>query len=269
MMENELCLDKLTLEQIENKYLEAKIEEKSKIISYLENSLKKGEKKLAEKYLKIYNKEIAEINRLEKMWSYEKELQKNKNIYIGGIDEVGRGPLAGPVVAACVILPPKLFIPGLNDSKKLSISIREKLNKTIKNEAIAWSLGIIENDEIDAVNILQATIKAMQESLEKISPQPDHLLIDALKINTSIPQKSIIHGDSLSASIAAASILAKTFRDGLMKEYDNIYPQYGFSENKGYGTAKHIKALIEHGPCPIHRRSFIKGLLRGTRFELR
>lgn len=180
---------------------------------------------------------------------------------VGGIDEAGRGPLAGPVVAACVILPPHCFIPGLDDSKKLTERKREKLELQIKQEAVAWAVGLVNHKEIDRVNIYQATKIAMAKAVRSLKIRPDYLLIDAMKIDTDIPQEGIIHGDSLCAAIAAASIIAKTYRDRLMVLLDNFYPAYGFKDNKGYGTARHMEALHLLGPSPVHRRSFLKKIL--------
>lgn len=177
---------------------------------------------------------------------------------VAGVDEVGRGCLAGAVVAAACILDLSKSLPeGLDDSKKLTAKRREELEETIKKEAIAYSISQVEADEIDQINILRATKKAMRQAIEKLSPQPDFVLIDALTIeDLKIPQKGIIGGDAISASIAAASILAKVYRDRLMKRMDEIYPVYGFAKNVGYATKKHLEALRIHGPCPIHRKSF-------------
>lgn len=193
----------------------------------------------------------------------QKEVYLNEHGYscVGGVDEVGRGPLAGPVVAACVILPPNCFIPGLDDSKKLTARKREKLEQQIKQEAVAWSVGLVNHKEIDRVNIYQATKMAMAKAVRSLKIQPDYLLIDAMKIEADLPQESIIHGDSLCAAIAAASIIAKTYRDRLMIMLDDFYPNYGFKDNKGYGTARHLEALRLFGPSPVHRRSFIQKIL--------
>ena len=182
--------------------------------------------------------------------------------FIAGVDEVGRGPLAGPVVAAAVILPANAPLPeGLNDSKKLTPARRVKLTEIIKANAIAYAFGQIEADEIDRINILEATKKAMLLAVAALAPPADFLLIDALQLkDATLPQQAIIRGDATVASIAAASIIAKTYRDDLMTQYHTIYPQYGFDKHAGYGTAFHLAALREHGPCVIHRRSF-RGVL--------
>ena len=174
------------------------------------------------------------------------------------MDEVGRGPLAGPVVAAAVILPSDYEITGLNDSKKLSEKRREAMDEIIRREAVSFGIGLISQDRIDEINILQATYEAMRLALEQLSPAPDMILADAVTIpGIETRQLPIIKGDAKSASIAAASIIAKVYRDHLMIEYDSLYPEYGFARNKGYGTKEHINALKEFGPTPLHRKSFI------------
>ena len=177
---------------------------------------------------------------------------------VAGVDEVGRGCLAGPVVAAaCVLDPDKPLPKGLNDSKKLSRSRREEIAAELKEHCLAYSIGQIEADEIDRINILEATKKAMLIAIAELARPADFLLIDALFLKQSpLPQRAIIKGDSISASIAAASILAKTFRDALMTEYDAVYPKYGYASHFGYGTPVHLDALKKHGPCALHRRSF-------------
>ena len=184
---------------------------------------------------------------------------------IAGLDEVGRGCIAGPVVAAACILDPSKPLPeGLNDSKKVTESNRDEIAAQLKEICIAYAIGQIEAEEIDRINILEATKQAMLNAIATLSPSPDFLLIDALYLKrTPLPQRSIIKGDSISASIAAASILAKTYRDDLMKAYDAEFPQYGFAAHKGYGCASHYDAIREHGPCPLHRMSF-KGVVEPT-----
>lgn len=180
------------------------------------------------------------------------------NLIIAGIDEAGRGPLAGPVYAAAVILNPNDPISGLDDSKKLSAKKREKLFSEIKAKALAYAIARAEHSEIDTLNILQATLVAMQRAILALKITPEHILVDGLHVPPGInmPQEGIIDGDQLVPAISAASILAKVSRDEVMLEYDKIYPEYGFALHKGYGTKVHLKALIEHGPCPIHRLSF-------------
>ncbi|HEX9959569.1 MAG TPA: ribonuclease HII [Pyrinomonadaceae bacterium] len=178
--------------------------------------------------------------------------------FIAGVDEVGRGCLAGAVVAAAVILDLSKPLPGgLNDSKKIAAKKREKLDAEIRQNAVAYAIAQIEADEIDRINILQATKKAMRLAIESLNPKADFLLIDAVELkDVKLPQKAIIHGDAISASIAAASIIAKTYRDNLMREMDKIYPAYGFAGHVGYGTKAHFEALKTHGACPLHRLSF-------------
>lgn len=202
----------------------------------------------------------AEIKRTELM----KEFDREYKIYgtICGIDEAGRGPLCGPVVAAAVILPDEYNILYINDSKKLSETKREEVYKEIDKYAVAYGVGIVSPERIDEINILQATYEAMRTAIHKLSVKPDILLNDAVTIPmVDIKQVPIIKGDAKSQSIAAASIAAKVTRDHLMEEYDKLYPEYGFAKHKGYGTAAHIKAIKEYGPCPIHRRTFIKNFI--------
>jgi len=175
---------------------------------------------------------------------------------VAGIDEAGRGPLAGPVVAAAVILPGESGIPRLTDSKKLTPALREELFPLIQEKALAWGIGISDAGLIDRINILEATRRAMEAAVAALQPSPDYLLIDALSIDDPRPQKGIIKGDLLSHSIAAASVIAKVTRDRLMAEFHQRYPEYNFQRHKGYGTREHRRILQERGPCPIHRRTF-------------
>ena len=201
-----------------------------------------------------------ELERLTNLKEIEKDLHQKGINYIAGIDEAGRGPLAGPVVVASVIMPEDSMIEGVNDSKKVSEKKREKLYDLIIEEAISYSVAIIGQDEIDNINILNATKKGLTTCVKELDIKPDLIIVDALnKIDTQgIPYQSIIKGDAKCYSIAAASILAKVTRDRIMREWDKVYPQYGFAAHKGYGTAKHIEAIKEYGLCPIHRRSFTK-----------
>ena len=206
-----------------------------------------------------------ELERLTKLKEIEEHIHnEEKYKYVCGIDEAGRGPLAGPVVVASVIMPQESMIQGVNDSKKVSEKKREILFDKIKEEAISYGIGIVWQDEIDEINILEATKKALTESLKELKVKPDVILVDALtKINTlGIEYRSLIKGDAKVYSIAAASILAKVTRDRIMREMDEIYPQYGFSKHKGYGTAYHMQAIREYGLCPIHRRSFTKNIIK-------
>ena len=194
---------------------------------------------------------------------FEEQARSEGFHFIAGVDEVGRGCLAGPVIAAACILDPSKKLPeGLNDSKKVVPEKRREIAEELKENALAYAIGQIEAEEIDEINILEATKKAMVIAIKDLEPSADYLLIDALQLKQiSLPQKAIIKGDSISASIAAASILAKTFRDDLMHEYDNEHPNYGFAEHVGYGTAAHLDALRQFGPCLLHRRSF-RGVLQ-------
>ena len=193
------------------------------------------------------------------LWAYEREAFADGVKLVCGVDEAGRGPLAGPVCAAAVILPPELVIPGLNDSKKLTDKKRRELYDVITAEAVSYGIAFASEKEIDEINILQATFLAMARAMEKLTPQPELALIDGNRAKDfGLPVRTIVKGDSLSASIAAASILAKVTRDRLMEQYDEAYPQYGFAIHKGYGTKRHYEALREFGPSPIHRMTFLK-----------
>lgn len=193
------------------------------------------------------------------MWQIEQECYSQGFQVLCGVDEAGRGPLAGPVCAAAVILPANLEIPGLNDSKKLTDKRRRELFPIIKEQAIAYGIGLASHEEIDRINILQATYLAMERAIAQLSVKPDMALIDGNRAKDfGIPVRTVIKGDSLSASIAAASILAKVTRDDLMLEAAQDYPQYQFEVHKGYGTKAHYAALSEHGPSPIHRMTFLK-----------
>ena len=219
-----------------------------------------GVQKLVTTAEKRRQKYLDELARTENLKKYEKEY--DNYLYICGIDEVGRGPLAGPVVAGAVILPKDCDILYINDSKKLSAAKREELYDEIMEKAVSVGLGLVSPERIDEINILQATYEAMREAISKLNPQPDLLLNDAVTIpGVSMKQVPIIKGDAKSISIGAASIIAKVTRDRLMEEYDHMFPEYGFASNKGYGSAEHIKAIKEFGPTPIHRKSFIKNFV--------
>ncbi len=197
------------------------------------------------------------------MWSYERDARKTGYKFIAGIDEAGRGPLAGPVISAAVILPFNFPDPGITDSKKLSIKKREQFFPIIMENAISVSTGRADHDEIDRINILAASLKSMERAVDGLSLIPDYLLIDGkFTINSYIPQKAIIKGDSRSISIAAASIIAKVTRDAIMQKIHLDYPEYGFDRHKGYPTQAHRDALGKFGPCPYHRKSF-KGVKKG------
>lgn len=195
------------------------------------------------------------------MWQIEDACTAQGYKMICGVDEAGRGPLAGPVCAAAVILPSNLPFEGLNDSKKLSDKKRRELFPLIKQHAVAYSVVFIDEEEIDRINILQATLQGMHRAVDQLSQKPDYVLVDGNKLPAlDVEAQAVVHGDSLSASIAAASILAKVTRDDYMLKMDVEYPAYGFAIHKGYGTKAHYEALREFGPCPIHRMSFLKKL---------
>ncbi|BDD40888.1 ribonuclease HII [Streptococcus ruminantium] len=238
---------------------------KSPIWSDLALDERAGVQAAIKKRQKELKKEAAEDARLEAMLCYEKVLYENGVEWIAGIDEVGRGPLAGPVVAAAVILPKGCKIRYLNDSKKIPKSKHEAIYQEVMEQAVAIGIGIKNAEIIDQVNIYEATKLAMLEALEKLDKEPQHLLVDAMKLDSSIPQTSIIKGDANSLSIAAASIVAKVTRDRLMADYDREFSGYGFAKNAGYGTAEHVEGLNKLGITPIHRRSFepIKSLVEG------
>ena len=205
-----------------------------------------------------------EEERLKQLKQIEEEIYNTGVETICGIDEAGRGPLAGPVVVAAVIMPRDSFIEGVNDSKKVSEKKREILYDLITKEALAWGVGIIDQKEIDRINILNATKEGLTTAIKNLEVKPDRIIVDALKgIDTlGIPYTSIIKGDAKCYSIAAASIIAKVTRDRIMRQWDEIYPQYGFEKHKGYGTAMHMQAIREYGLCPLHRRSFTKNIIK-------
>lgn len=249
-----------SLTEIKLELMNASPKVQESLLEELRSDSRAGVQKLIEQYEKKKKKLLEEIQRIETMKYYEKQYSHVN--YICGIDEVGRGPLAGPVVAGAVILDPNKDILYLNDSKKLSEAKREELAEIIKEQAIEYQIGIVSPAVIDEINILQATYQAMQIAVRSLNHVPDVLLNDAVVI-PSLPmeQVKIIKGDAKSVSIAAASIIAKVERDHLMMEYDKLYPEYGFASNKGYGSSQHIEALKKYGPCPIHRTTFIKNFL--------
>lgn len=252
-MEEKIGSIKALLKETEDANLDA-------FIQMYQDDERSGVQKIVESARKRLNKLEAEKARIEQLKFYEKKYQDYE--FICGIDEVGRGPLAGPVMAGAVILPKDCDILYINDSKKLSEAKREALYEEIMEKAVAVAIGVNTPERIDEINILQATYEAMREAISNLSQQPDLLLNDAVTIpEVTIRQIPIIKGDAKSISIGAASIVAKVTRDRLMVEYDKMYPQYGFASNKGYGSAEHIEALKKYGPTPIHRRSFIKNFL--------
>ncbi len=251
---------KAELEQLGAVVTRDKMEEFQKFVDAYQGDERGGVQKIVVTAQKRMEKYLEEVARTESIKKYEK--QYDNYLYICGIDEVGRGPLAGPVVAGAVILPKDCDILYINDSKKLSAPKREELYEEIMEKAVATGLGFIGPERIDEINILQATYEAMRQAIGKLSPQPDLLLNDAVTIpGLDVEQVPIIKGDAKSISIGAASIIAKVTRDRLMEEYDHMFPEYGFASNKGYGSAEHIAALKKYGPTPIHRKSFIKNFL--------
>lgn len=226
------------------------------IIARLKEDARVSVRRLVDKWESRQQREVKEKERIYALYQYERQLQNKGYSLVAGIDEAGRGPLAGPVVIAGVILPPDCYLPGLNDSKKLSAVQREKLYQDIIKVAITVNRSIVSAETIDEMNIYQATVAGMYKVIETMSPSPQAVLIDAVPLSLMIPSQSIIGGDQVSASIAAASIIAKVERDEIMNQLDSQYPMYGFSRNKGYGTQEHMDALAKYGPCIYHRQSF-------------
>ena len=227
-----------------------------------EGDSRKGVQNLLVSFAKKYQAYLREQERLDSLLRYERECYEKGYTFIAGVDEVGRGPLAGPVVAAAVILPKECKIEGVDDSKKLSPKKREELYDVILETALAYGIGVISNERIDEINILQATYEAMRQALAQLAPQPQYILADAVTIpRIETPQQGIVKGDEKSISIGAASIVAKVYRDRMMEEYDKTYPGYGFASNKGYGAQEHLDAIRRQGITPIHRRSFLKHFL--------
>lgn len=227
---------------------------------------RKGVRQLVDAYIRRLNRESAERFRVEDMYEPEGSFYKKGLEYVAGIDEVGRGPLAGPVTVAAVILKPHFFIAGLNDSKKVAPRRREEIAKKIHETAVDISIVSLSPEEIDMRNIYAATMEAMYRAVRNLKIQPQAVIVDAMPLHFPVPSLSLVHGDAKSASVAAASIVAKVHRDHLMDEYDKVYPGYGFSQNKGYGTAEHIDAIRTLGITPIHRKSFepVKSMVNGT-----
>ncbi len=243
--------------EIQKEYKEIPIEGLPDFIEEYISDGRPGVSKIIGVAQKKMEKLRIEKERIEKLKEYENQYWDTVS-YIGGIDEVGRGPLAGPVVTACVVLPKDCSILYINDSKKLSAAKRDELYDIIMKEAVSVGIGVVSEKRIDEINILQATYEAMRQAIAESTVEPEILLNDAVTIpGVNIKQVPIIKGDAKSISIGAASIIAKVTRDRMMVEYDKMYPMYHFASNKGYGSAEHIAALKEYGPCPIHRRSFI------------
>ena len=245
-----------SISEIKNEFMQADEQALEELYEKYAEDTRSGVIGLIATYKKKSQKLQAEYDRLDAMMAYERQYEASG--FICGIDEAGRGPLAGPVVAGAVILPKGCRILYLNDSKKLTEKRREELFDEIKEKAVCWGVGIVSPARIDEINILQATYEAMRDAVSQLDPAPNLLLNDAVTIpQVNIPQVPIIKGDAKSLSIAAASVLAKVTRDRLMREYDKVMPEYGFSSHKGYGSAAHIEALKKYGPSPIHRKSFI------------
>ncbi len=249
-------LDELTIKEVKQEL--KKIDNVSaRLLNELKNDSRKGINKLAQKVERQREKQRELKAKFKRMTKFEQQIWSQGKQKIAGIDEAGRGPLAGPVVASAVILPKNIQLLGLDDSKKLSEAKREKLYSLIYEQAIAVGVGIVDSEEIDKLNILQASYKAMKIAVKDLKYRPDYLLVDGYRIpDYKENQLGIEDGDAKSISIAAASIVAKVTRDRILLDFAKKYPEYNFSSNKGYGTQEHRDALIEHGPCPIHRRSF-------------
>lgn len=253
-------MSELKIGQIKERLAQTPEGSLEEFIAEFEADERAGVVKLVESARKKLEKLEQEKARIEVLKKYEKEY--SDHAFICGIDEVGRGPLAGPVVAGAVILPKDCDILYINDSKQLSEAKREALYDEIMEKAIAAEVGLVSPERIDEINILQATYEAMRQAISKLDPAPDLLLNDAVTIpEVAIQQVPIIKGDAKSISIGAASIIAKVTRDRMMVEYDHIFPGYGFASNKGYGSKEHIEALKKFGPTPIHRRTFIKNFM--------
>ena len=249
-----------SVNEIASAFREAGDRDLQELIETYQLDSRKGVRKLVESARKRLERLEAEISRIESLCYYEKK--HSDYDYICGIDEVGRGPLAGPVVAGAVILPKDCRILYINDSKKLSPAKREELYDEIREKALSVGFGVVSPARIDEINILNATYEAMRDAISALSVKPGILLNDAVTIpGVSIPQVPIIKGDAKSISIGAASIMAKVYRDRMMVEYDSLFPGYAFASNKGYGSKEHMEALKRLGPCPIHRRSFIGGIV--------
>jgi ribonuclease HII len=248
-------MQKQSIGQIE-KRLSTILDDGDPFILELELDERIGVQKELARWRKQREQEKFLLQKYAEMNHYEKKYRAQGFHFLGGVDEVGRGPLAGPVVCAAVILPEAFCLPGIDDSKKLSEKRREEFEEIIRKEALAISVSMIHANEIDEINIYEATKKAMKSAIASLNPKPDFLLIDAMKLDIPFPSLSIIKGDAKSVSIAAASIVAKVIRDRLMKDLAKEYPEYGFHQNMGYGTKEHISAIQQHGITPYHRKSF-------------
>ncbi len=226
-----------------------------------------GTERLAERFLRAARKCRAERRRVAAMLEAEAALCPPDAVNVAGIDEAGRGPLAGPVVAAAVILRPGVIVPGLNDSKQIPEDVREELYERILDASLAWGVGIAGPGLIDRINILQATYVAMRRAAAKLAVRPDYLLVDGFRVpGLDLPHRGVVHGDAICGSIAAASLIAKVTRDRIMRRVAERFPAFGFERNKGYSCREHWEALRRNGPCPAHRRSFLGGL-QGSLFD--
>ena len=246
-----------TLSELKARYVDEGRPLPRELETILREDARPGAKKLLEMIEKRRRKNRAEGQRLRKLLRFETDLWEQGILRVAGVDEAGMSPLAGPVAAAAVILPPHYRLARVDDSKKLDAKTREALAIEIKQHAVAWGVGLVTPEEIDQINIYRAGLLAMRRAVEALDPAPESLLIDARKLaDVPIPQRAIVHGDALSFSIAAASIIAKTTRDGIMRELDARYPGYGFAKHKGYPVREHYDALDRLGACEVHRRSF-------------
>lgn len=251
-----------SIDDIKKEFKNYPIERINDLQEKYKNDLRKGVKNIISLYKIKHNNYFKELLRIENLKKYEKKLKQQGANFIAGIDEVGRGPLAGPVVTSAVVLPDDCILLDINDSKKLSEKKREQLFEQILNIAIEIKTSMYTNIEIDNLNILKATILSMEKCINSFQTKLDYIIIDALNLkNIKINQISLIKADAKSISVAAASIIAKVTRDKLMLNYHKIYPEYGFDKNKGYGTKEHILAIKKYGPCPIHRKSFLKNFI--------
>lgn len=225
-------------------------------MAFLRADSRKGVQRLVAQYDRLQEKKQQAQEAFERRLVIERRLWQAGNQYVAGIDEVGRGPLAGPVIAAAVILPHNFNLVAVNDSKQLSAALREQLYGQILSQAVAVAVGTASSELIDRINIYEATRIAMREAVEHLAVAPTHLIVDAMQVPVTLPQERLIKGDAKSASVAAASIVAKVARDRLMRFYDEVYPGYGFGQNAGYGTKEHLAGLASRGVTPIHRRTF-------------
>ena len=255
-------MKELSVQSIDKQLKEVSYDELPNFLEEIKKDSRIGVQKLVQKYERKYETYQVELKRIQEMSQYEKYYYQKGVKYIAGIDEAGRGPLAGPVVAAAVILPKDCFIMGINDSKKLSLIKREELFEIINKKALSIGIGIVDPQTIDRINILQATFEAMKKALDALSLKPELVLVDGNQNipDISVPQEDIIKGDQKSISVAAAAIVAKVTRDRIMDKFHELYSEYGFNKHKGYGTKEHIEAIKKYGLCPIHRESFTRNL---------